>query len=132
MTPIIYHFGALSSVVPSELVERVDFYPGNYGVAYGGGMGGVVDVHLRDPRKGGFPSLMTQIDGIDARATAEGPVVAGGVSWWLRDDPGSTSNSSPETGIVAGAGIGISPVYMDGQAMLQRTVGAHGCFASPS
>jgi TonB family protein len=126
VTPIIYHFGALSSVVPSELVERVDFYPGNYSVAYGRGMGGVVDVHLRDPRKDRF-HLMTQIDGIDSRATAEGPVAAGWTFLAAARRSWFNLYLSPILS-VGGAGIGISPVYMDGQAMLQRAVGAGGSF----
>ncbi|HEX9620921.1 MAG TPA: TonB family protein, partial [Polyangiaceae bacterium] len=47
--PIIYHFGGLSSVVPTELLDRIDFYPGNFGVRYGQLMGGVVDVGLATP-----------------------------------------------------------------------------------
>ena len=29
--PIAYHFGGISSVIPSEMLERIDFYPGNFG-----------------------------------------------------------------------------------------------------
>jgi len=45
--PLIYHFGGLRSVVPANIVESVDFYPGNYSVAYGRAMGGVFDLHLK-------------------------------------------------------------------------------------
>ena len=55
--PLVYHFGGLSSVVPTELLQSIDFYPGNYGATYGRGMGGVVDVGLRDPSKTGYHAL---------------------------------------------------------------------------
>ena len=47
--PLIYHFGGLSSVVPTELLDQIDFYPGNFSARYGRKMGGVVDVALRKP-----------------------------------------------------------------------------------
>lgn len=42
--PAIYHFGALRSVIPTELVQQLDFYPGNFGVRYGRATGGVLEV----------------------------------------------------------------------------------------
>lgn len=42
--PGLYHFGALRSVIPSELVESLDFYPGNFGVRYGRATAGVMEV----------------------------------------------------------------------------------------
>src|SRR5688572_13336921 len=47
--PLIYHFGGLSSVVPTELLDRIDFYPGNFSARYGRVMGGIVDVALLSP-----------------------------------------------------------------------------------
>jgi len=38
--PIAYHFGGLSSVIPSELLTRIDFYPGNFGPEYSRALGG--------------------------------------------------------------------------------------------
>ncbi|MCK9463316.1 MAG: TonB-dependent receptor [Proteobacteria bacterium] len=46
--PIIYHFGGLRSVVPLGMLERIDFYPGNFSSYYGRATGGVVDVALKD------------------------------------------------------------------------------------
>ena len=45
--PLIYHFGGLRSVIPAEMVENVDFYPGNFSVRYGRFTGGVFDLHIR-------------------------------------------------------------------------------------
>ena len=76
--PLAYHFGGLSSVVPTELIERIDFFPGNFGSQYGRAMGGIVDVALRSPRTDGYHGL-AQVDFIDGRLQFEGPIP------WLDD-----------------------------------------------
>jgi TonB family protein len=130
--PIIYHFGGLSSVIPTELLDRIDFYPGNFSARYGRVMGGIVDVGLRSPntdclgdfgkpsdKKGCYRGLL-QMDLIDARALISGPigsskkwsfVAAGRRSWvdtWL-------------TPVLeeAGAGVTSAPVYYDYQLMAE-------------
>jgi TonB family protein len=45
--PLIYHFGGLKGVIPTQMVESADFYPGNYPVAYGGATGGIYDIHTK-------------------------------------------------------------------------------------
>lgn len=42
------HVGGFRSVLPSQMVQEVEFYPGNFSVKYGRGMGGVVDVKLKE------------------------------------------------------------------------------------
>ncbi len=42
--PYIYHLGGFESVINPDLVSAVDYLPGGFGVQYGRGMGGVVDV----------------------------------------------------------------------------------------
>ncbi|HEY3253826.1 MAG TPA: TonB family protein, partial [Polyangiaceae bacterium] len=90
--PMIYHFGGLSSVIPTEMLEKLDFYPGNFGPQYGRAMGGVVDVGVRSPRKDRLGGLL-QFDLVDGRMLVEGPIskstrfmLAGRRSWldaWL-------------------------------------------------
>ena len=41
------HFGDLRSIVPAAMVEKVDFIPGNYSVAFGRALGGIVDARLK-------------------------------------------------------------------------------------
>ena len=119
IVPIVYHFGGLSSVVPTEMLEKIDFYPGNFSAQYGRVMGGIVDVGMKDPRKDKFHGL-AQADLIDARVLAEGPIgktgwnfAIGGrrsyVDVWLK--PALTA---------AGAGVTTAPVYYDYQAVVQR------------
>ncbi len=46
---LIYHFGGLTSVINSRLLDSIDFYPGNFSVRYGRGLGGIVEVRAADP-----------------------------------------------------------------------------------
>ncbi|MBN1961813.1 MAG: TonB-dependent receptor [Deltaproteobacteria bacterium] len=46
--PMIFHFFALRSVLPTNLIDSLDFYPGNFPVYYGRGIGGVIDIKLTD------------------------------------------------------------------------------------
>jgi TonB family protein len=88
-----FHFGGITSVIPTEVLERLDFYPGNFSPEYGRQMGGIIDLGIRSPRKDRFGGLM-QFDLLDGRMLAEGPLgpstrflVAGRRSWvdaWLR------------------------------------------------
>ncbi|HZU85196.1 MAG TPA: TonB family protein [Polyangiaceae bacterium] len=72
-----YHLGGLSAVIPSEVLERLDLHPGNYGAQYGRGMGGVVEFGIRPPRDDGRLHGLVQADAIEARALAEGPIGGG-------------------------------------------------------
>ncbi|MEQ9495955.1 MAG: TonB-dependent receptor [Deltaproteobacteria bacterium] len=45
--PIIYHFGGLKSVLPADVIDSIDFYPGNFSVKYGRATGGIFDGHIR-------------------------------------------------------------------------------------
>jgi len=42
--PLVFHFGGLTSVVPSDLLSEVAYVPGNASVRYGRTLGGVVDL----------------------------------------------------------------------------------------
>jgi TonB family protein len=116
--PIVYHFGGLSSVVPTEVLEKIDFYPGNYSAQYGRGMGGIVDVGLRDPKKDGKYHGMAQVDLIDTRFLVEGPIAggwsfmaAGRRSWfdvWLKPILSRNLDTS------------VIPRYYDYQLMVQK------------
>lgn len=66
--PILFHFGALSSVYASELVEEVEFEPGNFGARYGRATGGRVELKTRDP---GELHLVADADLYDATGLVE-------------------------------------------------------------
>jgi TonB family protein len=116
--PIVYHFGGVSSVVPSEMLERIDFYPGNFSPEYGRAMGGIVDVGLRSPRKDRLGGLL-QVDLLDGRVLAEGPVgsstrfLVGARRSWVDSWLGPVLRQT-------GAGVTAAPVYYDYQAMIEQ------------
>jgi TonB family protein len=133
--PLIYHFGGLSSVVPTELLDQIDFYPGNFSAKYGRKMGGVVDVALRKPDtkcnadygkptdKTGCYHAMAQADLIDLRTMVQGPIpgtkhwsfaAAGRYSWfdkWLKPVLEQ-----------AGSSVTSAPVYSDYQLIAEHNV----------
>jgi TonB family protein len=120
LIPLVYHFGGLTSVVPTEMIERLDFFPGNFSTQYGRVMGGIVDVGIRSPKQDGKYHALAQADFIDARVLAEGPVpflknftfIAGArrsyVDVWLKPVLES-----------AGSGVTTAPVYYDYQAFVE-------------
>ncbi|HUT76870.1 MAG TPA: TonB family protein, partial [Polyangia bacterium] len=71
--PMLYHFGGLTSVINSDLLERIDFYPGNYGIRYGGATGGIVDVRPRAPATDRFHASL-DADFWDASLLVESPI----------------------------------------------------------
>lgn len=120
--PLIYHFGGLSSVVPTEVLSKIDFYPGNFGAQYGRVQGGIVDVGLRPPKDDGYHGLV-QVDLIDARLLLEGPIP-------LIDDPDWTFLVAGRRSYIdawlgptleaAGASVTQAPVYYDYQLLVEH------------
>ncbi len=49
--PLLYHFGALSSTFNPDLLGSIDYVPGNFSVAYGDMIGGLVSVNTRPLRE---------------------------------------------------------------------------------
>ncbi len=132
--PLIYHFGGLSSAVPSELLDSIDFYPGNFSGRYGRAMGGIVDVKLRAPDaqcrdSKGTPTGddtcfhgMAQVDLLDARLLLQGPLPMDG---WTFAVAGRRSWVDAWLGPVlreAGTSVTTAPVYADYQLIAERAV----------
>lgn len=137
LIPIAYHFGGLSSVVPTELLEQIDFYPSNFSARFGRVMGGIVDIALRSPDTRCFEDYgrvsertgcyhgMLQVDLIDARALVQGPIgdskhwsfaLGARRSWidsWLK--PALEE---------AGSSVTTAPVYYDYQAIVDYRKGS--------
>jgi TonB family protein len=113
--PNVFHFGGLTSIVPGEMVESVDFEAGNFGVRYGRATGGRVDLRTRDP---GTKRLHLVADGnlYHALAMAEGPVgenlsVAIGVRRSYADAIINAAASTSDS-----FSISVAPRYYDYQA----------------
>lgn len=118
--PVVYHFGGVSSVIPSDLLQKIEFYPGNFSAEFGRAMGGIVDVGLRSPRRDRLGGVV-QVDLLDGRIIAEGPLssrtrflVAGRRSYvdaWIGPYLRAAGND-----------IRTAPRYYDFQAMLEHDV----------
>jgi outer membrane cobalamin receptor len=70
--PILYHFLGVQSVLPSEMLDDVEYLPGAYGPAYGRASAGIVSVTSRRGARelGGFVELSF----INAAGLVEGPL----------------------------------------------------------
>jgi TonB family protein len=118
--PLIYHFGGLASVVPTEMLEKIDFYPGNFSSEYGRAMGGIVDVGLRSPKQDGKYHGVAQLDLIDGRLLLEGPIpfttnwtfMAAGRRSWIDSWLGPVLRET-------GSNVTQAPVYYDYQFMVE-------------
>lgn len=122
LVPIVYHFGGLTSVIPTEMLDKIDFYPGNFSAYYGRVTGGIVDVAMHDPvvKPDKHVHGLFQADLIDARALAQGPI---GDTGWKFAIAGRRSYVDVWLKPLleqAGAGVTTAPVYYDYQAMVQR------------
>lgn len=56
--PAAYHFGGLQSTVATEVLDRIDFYPGNFSARFGRATGGIVDIGLREPLREGARTVL--------------------------------------------------------------------------
>lgn len=130
--PLIYHFGGLSSVIPTEMLDRIDFFPGNFSTYFGRHSGGVIDVGVRDPEvkkdskahlqsaRAGVHAL-AQIDLIDARALVQGPLGDTGWNFALAGRRSYVDVWLKPALEQLGSNVTTAPVYYDYQAVLQRS-----------
>ncbi len=77
--PQLFHFGGLTSVFNADLLERIDFVPGNFDSRYGDALGGIVDVRPRKGRRDGFHGYVDS-DVFDTGVLMEGPVGKGSIA----------------------------------------------------
>jgi TonB family protein len=133
--PMIYHFGGLSSIVPTEMIESIDFYPGNFSAKYGRATGGIIDVKLREMDYDGKYHGLAQVDFIDARVMLRGPVPL--AKGWSFNFGARRSYIDAWIGSVMSkdAGFRTAPVYYDWQAFAEtkptnRSVFRLGMFGS--
>ena len=113
--PIIYHFGGVTSVVNSDLLERIDFLPGNFSARYGRATGGVVLADLRAPRSdrwGGYVAVSP----LDTSLLIEGPLGDGSLAIAARR---SYIDLVLNAVLPSDADIGltVAPVYWDYQVI---------------
>ncbi|MCC7541791.1 MAG: TonB-dependent receptor, partial [Deltaproteobacteria bacterium] len=71
--PLLYHFGGLRSFMNTSLLERIDFFPGNFSARFGRQIGGIIEIEPRDPRTDQLHGI-ADVNLIDASVLVEGPI----------------------------------------------------------
>lgn len=71
--PALYHFGGLRAVIPSEFLESIDFYPGNFGARYGRATAGVLEVRTKEDHIDEFGGHV-DVNLFDSGFYFEGPI----------------------------------------------------------
>ena len=71
--PLLYHFLGGPSILNSELLKKIDYYPGNFNARYGNATAGIIDVTTRhsSPEKWRGSAM---IDLLNAGLYLEGPI----------------------------------------------------------
>ncbi|HET9595258.1 MAG TPA: TonB-dependent receptor [Anaeromyxobacteraceae bacterium] len=116
--PLLFHFGGITSVVASDTVGTLEFYPGNFGARYGRAMGGTVDVRSREPGRAFHGSA--EIDVYDGSARAEGALGDGTWSLAARRSwvDGVLAVVLPRVAPRTASELRVAPRYYDYQAKL--------------
>jgi outer membrane receptor protein involved in Fe transport len=117
--PILYHFLGGPAVLNPAMLERIDFYPGNFPVRFGRAIGGALDV-------GTHPGDATswhgeaKVDLLDSSLFVEGPVAGFTVSAAARRSyiDAILPALLPEPD--SGATLAVVPVYWDYQLRVDR------------
>lgn len=76
LTRLLFHLGAGPSVINSELIERLELYPGGFGVKFGRSHAGVVEVVTRDPSFDTYSGSVS-VDLLQTSFRLEGPALGG-------------------------------------------------------
>lgn len=119
--PMLYHFWELTSVVPGRVLDRVDYYPGNFSVRYGRVSGGVVEARLRDPASDRLRAVL-DLSLLDSSVLVEGPL--GRETALLAGARRSNIDLVFEHLVPSDAySVTAAPVYYDAQAMVTHRVG---------
>ena len=115
--PILYHFGGLASFFPSTMIESMELVSSGYGVRYGRGQGGLVDIQSRNARTDHW-AVAGEVSLLDASAMAEGPAAGGSVTIGLR-----RSFIDAVLAAVPTSDLTIAPRYLDSQLRWQSNSG---------
>jgi TonB family protein len=83
LTRLLFHLGAGPSIVNSDVVEKLELYPGGFGVRFGRSHAGVVDVVTRDPNRETWSGAV-KVDLLQTNFRLEGPMLGGAVFFAAR------------------------------------------------
>jgi TonB family protein len=116
--PLLFHFGGITSVVNADVVDEIDFFPGNFSTRYGRGLGGTVELRTRDARREWHGAA--QVDLFDGRLEVEGPVGKGSAYASLRRSwvDAVLAVALPRIDEEAANDLRVAPRYYDWQSKL--------------
>jgi TonB family protein len=116
--PQLFHFGGLTSTVNADVVEALDFFPGNFASRFGRGLGGAVDLRTREPKREWHGAA--QLDLYDGRVEVEGPVGQGSAYAAVRRSwiDAVLAVTLPRVAPQAANDLRVAPRYYDWQAKL--------------
>jgi TonB family protein len=120
--PLLFHFGGITSVLNADVVDAVDFYPGNFANRYGRALGGTVELRTREPRRELHGAA--QVDLFDGRVEVEGPVGKGSMYAAIRRSwiDAVLAVALPKINPSAATDLRVAPRYYDWQTKLTYPV----------
>jgi TonB family protein len=120
--PLLFHFGGITSVINGDVVDSVDFYPGNYANRYGRALGGTVELRTREPKRELHGAA--QVDLFDGRVEVEGPVGKGSMYAAVRRSwiDAVLAVALPRINPTAANDLRVAPRYYDWQTKLSYPV----------
>ncbi|MEO1174047.1 MAG: TonB-dependent receptor, partial [Myxococcota bacterium] len=125
--PLLYHFLGFTSVLPPDILENIQFYPGGFSAKYSRATAGIVDVTTRDLECDRL-RINAEIDLLDSAAYACAPVGSWSVAAAIRRSYfdifipfilDATITDEDEGRVTA------SPVYTDYQLKANTVIGDH-------
>jgi len=120
--PLLFHFGGLTSVVNGDVLQGIDFYPGNFGARFGRALGGTVELRTREAKREWHGAA--QMDVFDGRLEVEGPVGNGSAYASLRRSwiDAVLAVALPRVAPEAANDLRVAPRYYDYQTKLSFPV----------
>jgi TonB family protein len=120
--PQLFHFGGLTSVVNADVVDSIDFFPGNFAERYGRALGGTVELRTREPKREFHGAA--QVDLFDGRVEVEGPVGKGSLYAAVRRSwiDAVLAVALPKINPSAANDLRVAPRYYDWQTKLSYPV----------
>lgn len=120
--PLLFHLGFFTSVVNSDVIDTIDFFPGNFGPRFGRALGGTVELKTRDPRREWHGAA--QVDVLDGRVQVEGPAGPGSFYAAVRRSwlDAALAIVLPRVDPDAANDLRVAPRYYDYQAKLSLPV----------
>jgi TonB family protein len=71
--PQLFHFGGLTAIFNADLLNDINFQPGNFNVDHGRAIGGLITAETRTPSTDGFHGYLN-VNVIDSELLLEGPL----------------------------------------------------------